>query len=79
MTGKHLRSGTGDLRNTPRTQKAKAKPAARAVGAAACESKGGDDGPPTMDNVSASLRLAYQTTLDEAIPDEMLDLLRKLD
>lgn len=32
-----------------------------------------------MDSVSASVRRAYQTTLDEAIPDEMLDLLRKLD
>lgn len=31
------------------------------------------------DAVSASLRRAYESTLDEAIPDALLDLLRKLD
>lgn len=31
------------------------------------------------DAVSASLRQAYESTLDEAIPDSLMDLLRKLD
>jgi hypothetical protein len=80
MTGKQLRSGTTELRDTPRAgANSKTKPAARAVGAAASQAPGADSADPAMDSVSASLRRAYQTTLDEAIPDEMLDLLRKLD
>jgi Anti-sigma factor NepR len=33
----------------------------------------------STDMVSASLRLAYEATLDEDIPDIFMDLLRKLD
>lgn len=80
MTGKQLPSGTTELRDQRRGgTTGKAKPAARAVGAAASGAAPDDTADPAMDSVSASLRRAYQTTLDEAIPDEMLDLLRKLD
>jgi hypothetical protein len=80
MIGKQLRSGNSDLRDMARAGDKNAKPAARAVGAAAVSSQSdGDSADPTMDSVSTSLRRAYQTTLEEAIPDEMLDLLRKLD
>lgn len=80
MTGKQLPAGTTDLRETPRAgTNSKAKPAARAVGAAASGPAADESADAAMDSVSASLRRAYQTTLDEAIPDEMLDLLRKLD
>ena len=43
----------------------RARPPARASGA--------------IDNVSASLRQAYQSTLEEDVPDSIMDLLRKLD
>ena len=80
MTGKQLPSGTTELRDKRRGgTTGKAKPAARAVGAAASGAAPDDAADPAMDSVSVSLRRAYQTTLDEAIPDEMLDLLRKLD
>jgi hypothetical protein len=32
-----------------------------------------------IDQVAQSLKQAYQSTLDEAIPDTLMDLLRKLD
>jgi hypothetical protein len=33
----------------------------------------------TIDHVAASLRQAYRSTLDEDVPDALMDLLRKLD
>lgn len=32
-----------------------------------------------IDHVSASLRQAYRSTLDEDVPEALMDLLRKLD
>lgn len=32
-----------------------------------------------IDDLSTSLRQAYQSTLEESIPDSIMDLLRKLD
>jgi Anti-sigma factor NepR len=32
-----------------------------------------------IDDLSSSLRQAYQSTLEESIPDSIMDLLRKLD
>lgn len=40
--------------------------------------RGGDDGKPPR-NVSDALRQAYDDTLGEAIPDDLLALLKKLD
>ena len=33
----------------------------------------------TIDHVAASLRQAYRSTLDEDVPESLMDLLRKLD
>ena len=33
----------------------------------------------SMDDVSISLRQAYQSTLEEQVPDSIMDLLRQLD
>ena len=33
----------------------------------------------TIDHVSASLRQAYRSTLDEDVPEALMDLLRRLD
>jgi hypothetical protein len=41
--------------------------------------KGGTDGDPTGKAVGDALRDAYDRTIGEAIPDELLDLLKKLD
>jgi hypothetical protein len=80
MTGKPLPSGTTELHDTPRAgTKSKPKATARPVGAAVSGPSSPEAADPAMDSVSMSLRRAYQTTLEEAIPDEMLDLLRKLD
>ncbi|MCU0728827.1 MAG: hypothetical protein MUF41_01795 [Sphingopyxis sp.] len=35
--------------------------------------------PDKMDHISSSLKQAYDSTLDEAIPDSILNLLRQLD
>ena len=40
--------------------------------------RAGKDLPPDLDT-GAALRSVYQKTIDERIPDEMLDLLGKLD
>lgn len=46
----------------------------------ATKSSGDDRGDGlSIDAVSASLRHAYETTLEEEIPDSLMDLLRKLD
>lgn len=39
----------------------------------------GQPGKKAVDAVSASLRQAYESTLEEVIPDSLMDLLRKLD
>ena len=41
--------------------------------------KGGTDGELTGKAVGDALREAYDQTMGEAIPDELLDLLKKLD
>jgi hypothetical protein len=80
MTSKQSGSGTRQLHGTTQAGKnsktKRAAPAADASASAPLTSNSPESG---LDSVSASLRQAYQTTLDEAIPDEMLDLLRKLD
>lgn len=35
--------------------------------------------PTNMDHISSSLKQAYDSTLNEAIPDSIIDLLRQLD
>lgn len=45
----------------------------------ASRSKGGDEGGKPSRNVGDALRQAYDETVGEAVPDDLLALLKKLD
>jgi len=65
----------GEPESGPAAAETVVKPAAPATGARKRPpTKGKDEG-----HVSKALKTAYQRTVDEDIPAEMLDLLRKLD
>lgn len=53
-------------------------PGALSASAAIARKRRAPRGQASADHVSASLRRAYQSTLDEEVPDEIMDLLRKL-
>ena len=53
-------------------------PAALSANSAFARKRPAARGQASADHVSASLRQAYQSTLDEEVPDEIMDLLRKL-
>ena len=76
-----LRSGANELRDTPVDSTGRRKHTLSGGAGTPVSRNGGGDGQsdPLLDGVSGPLRQAYQSTLDEAIPQSMLDLLSQLD
>lgn len=82
QSAKDIGSGDGDegyQHLSDKTAPKRSKPAVAVKTQTGADQTPGNRPDRAIDHVSASLRRAYQSTLEESVPDSIMDLLRKLD